>query len=127
MRYSKQGGTGPTVKLEGNLRSCGGNVYDTPGVGSRLMRLLTAKRMSQSELARRSGVSRVHINQLLKGKRRVVTLETATALAHGLGVRPEIFLATEDSEWLFMSTYVFEGVLRELRNGYGFGSKPGDE
>jgi len=95
-------------------------------VGERLARLMAMKGMSQSELSRRSGVSRTHICKVVSGDRRKLRLSTVVALARGLGVRPEIFLASKDSEWLYTSTHVFEGILKELRNGYGFGSKAED-
>jgi len=97
--------------------------YMVEEVGERLARLMELKGMNQSELARRSGVSRTHINKVISGERRKLRLTTVAALARGLGVRAEIFLASDDSEWLYMSNHIFEGVLKELRNGYGLPPK----
>jgi transcriptional regulator with XRE-family HTH domain len=56
-------------------------------VGKRLKRLLDEKLDgNQSELARRSGVDRAYISQIIGGRTADMRLETAHALARGLGV-----------------------------------------
>jgi transcriptional regulator with XRE-family HTH domain len=56
-----------------------------------LSRLLAERKMSQAELARRSGVGRNYINQLMNGRVPNITLGTAVKLASGLGVSPSVF------------------------------------
>lgn len=55
-------------------------------IGMRIKEIRLKTGMSQSELARRSGVDRAYISQLEGGKTYSVTLGTAQNLARGLGV-----------------------------------------
>lgn len=56
-------------------------------VGKRLKRLLDERLGgNQSELARRSGIDRAYISQVIGGRTSDMRLETAHALARGLGV-----------------------------------------
>ena len=57
-----------------------------------LSRLLAEKNISQRLLAKLSGVNRGYINQLVKGKVSNIGLDTAKALAKGLGINPCIFM-----------------------------------
>lgn len=63
----------------------------TPFFGPCLRELREAKRMSVSDLADASGVSRQTITHYEAG-RRDPNLRTLLALAYALGVRPEKFL-----------------------------------
>ena len=49
-----------------------------------ILRLMEDSNISKAEMARRMGVSRAHITQLLNGKRNM-TLKTASDLAYHLG------------------------------------------
>lgn len=57
-----------------------------------IRRVREEKGLSQSKLARLSGVDRGYINQLEHGKVHSITLRTARALARGLGVSADVFL-----------------------------------
>lgn len=56
---------------------------------SLLARLLIEADMSQSELARRSGVTRERINHICRGRVVKIQASTIVALAWGLGIDPE--------------------------------------
>jgi transcriptional regulator with XRE-family HTH domain len=61
-----------------------------PTVGERLKALRAARGWSQSELARRSGVSQAYIWQIEKGVRgENLGLDTVRKLAHALDVTPD--------------------------------------
>lgn len=92
-----------------------------------LKRIREKKGLSQRKLAERSGVNRAYICQLEAGKTKGITLRTARALAKGLGVRPEIFLSSDDTEGLYLSEHLFEGAVREIRERYDFPTKPYSE
>jgi DNA-binding Xre family transcriptional regulator len=66
-------------------------------VGFRLQELLDAHDppMSQSELARRSGISFVTINGIANNRTAMVSLKTLGALASALGVQPGDLLVGE--------------------------------
>ena len=89
-------------------------------IGQLLKRIREKKGLSQRKLAERSGLESAYICQLEAGKTKSITLRTARALAKGLGVRPEIFLSSKDSEGLYLSEHLFEGVLREIQERYDF-------
>lgn len=87
-------------------------------IGEKLRRIREQKKISQEILAERSGVKRAHISQIETGKSRSITLRTAAALAQGLEVAPEIFLADRHREGLYISEHVLEGLLKELESKY---------
>lgn len=90
-------------------------------IGEKLKRLRERKKLSKSKLSRLSGVSRRYIIQIEKGEVQSITLDKAKALAEGLGVSPEIFLSSPDSEGLYYSQHIFQGVLKELKSqGFHF-------
>lgn len=86
--------------------------------GRFLARTREKKGLSQRKLARLTGFSHGYISQLEGGKVKSVTLTTARRLAKGLGVRPEIFLSSADSEPLYLSEHIFEGILKEIKEQY---------
>ena len=103
-------------------------------IGDLIKRLREQKNLSQRKLAKLSGLDRSYICQLEAHKTRSITLVTARALAKGLGVRPEIFLSSRDSESLYLSTHVFEGILKEIGRFYDLSGEeykpsldPGDD
>ncbi len=68
-----------------------------PGVlGRSVARLRAARGWSQSELARRSGVSQTFISSLEGGRRGKATTDTAGALARALGVTVDELLREGD-------------------------------
>lgn len=70
----------------------------TPGiVGDNLSRLLRERKIAKTELARRSGVSRVTIWQI-ENKQVEPDLSTVTALAGGLGVSLAEMLQEQQAE-----------------------------
>jgi len=88
-------------------------------VGKLLKRIRKSKRIYISELARLSGISRTYLSTLEAGSPKTITLETANKIANALGVRPEIFLSSEDSEFIYMKPDHFELYIKELRKEYG--------
>lgn len=92
-------------------------------IGRKIKRIRLKKRMGQQKLADLSGLDRTYISQIEHDKINNITLKTAHKLARGLGVRPEIFLADEATEKLYMSTDVFNTMVRELNEIYGFVTK----
>ena len=60
----------------------------------RLHALRQRRRLSQAELARRSGVSQATISRIEAGKTRGVDLATLDRLARALGVSPRSLLAS---------------------------------
>ena len=64
---------------------------------SNVRRLRKAAGMTQSELARRSGLGRVFINQV-EGGHTGVNLETIAAIAAALGVRPALLISRRGVE-----------------------------
>jgi addiction module HigA family antidote len=62
--------------------------------GETLLDLLADKAMSQAELARRTGLSPKHINQIAKGAASI-TADTATRFERALGVRAGIWLSLQ--------------------------------
>lgn len=62
--------------------------------GETLQELLVGKAMSQAELARRTGLSTKHVNQLVKGGASI-TADTAARLERALGVPMKIWLALQ--------------------------------
>ena len=66
-------------------------------IGELVKKLRDEKGISQSELARLSGVDRSHISQLESGSQTSITLRTARALAYALQVKPEIFLSEDQT------------------------------
>lgn len=83
------------------------NAMIEQSTGEIIKKHLKEKRMSQRELALRSGVSREYINMLVTGKRKGrLSLETAQAIADVLGItvsalqgKEETFPAGEPEEW----------------------------
>ena len=69
-------------------------------VGALIKRLREEKELSQKQLAALSGVDRGYINQHEAGKEGSISLRIARKLAKGLGVPPEVFLRSPDSESL---------------------------
>jgi len=55
-------------------------------IESRIRDLIIRTNLSQSELARQSGVSKGHISAILKGKKRNPGVETVRRIAYALGV-----------------------------------------
>lgn len=88
--------------------------------GEIVRRIRHNKKLSQQQVADRCGLQRAYVSQLEQGRVKSITLDTARTLAKGLGVRPEVFLTTADAESLYMSEHLFEGILRDLRERYGF-------
>jgi transcriptional regulator with XRE-family HTH domain len=60
-------------------------------IGHKLRRLREQARLSKRELARRSGIDRVHIIKIESGKVKSITLKTAQRLAKGLDKPPSVF------------------------------------
>jgi DNA-binding Xre family transcriptional regulator len=65
------------------------------GARFRLRELLEKADMSQSELARQSGVSFVTVNRMVANKTASVSLKTLDALSAALGVEPGDLLERE--------------------------------
>jgi transcriptional regulator with XRE-family HTH domain len=63
---------------------------ETPNFAARLQQLRTAAKMTQRELAERSGLHRVAIANLERGERHP-TWETVLLLARALGIGVELF------------------------------------
>jgi len=95
--------------------------------GEIVRRIRQKKRLSQQQVADRCCLQRAYVSQLEQGRIKTITLDTARELAKGLGVRAEVFLTSEDAEWLYMSEHIFEGMVRELRNGYNLGRNHEEE
>lgn len=57
--------------------------------GEMLLKLMNEKGISQAELARRSGVSKQSITELVKGRSKEPTFSKAKAIADALGVSLE--------------------------------------
>ena len=57
--------------------------------GEMLLKLMNEKGISQAELARRSGVSKQSITELVKGRSKEPTFSKAKAIADALGVTLE--------------------------------------
>ena len=57
-------------------------------IGDRLKVLMKEAGLSQRELAKRSGVDREHINQIVNNKTKSMTLKTAARLAKGMDIAP---------------------------------------
>jgi len=57
-------------------------------IGQRLKRLREEAGLSKRELARRSGIDRLHIYQIEIGKVQSPTIKTVAALANGLDISP---------------------------------------
>lgn len=87
-------------------------------VGKLLKRIRSSKRITVNELARLTGIDRVYLQKLESGTPKTITLDTAKKLAKGLGVRPEIFLSSEDSEGFYFSAEIFEIMVKEIRERY---------
>jgi len=76
-----------------------------------LKRLRKERGFSQHELAQRSGLNETYIAKMETGRGpKSITLETARALAAGLGVSPEEFLRPMEQE---------QAILREAQAKYG--------
>lgn len=73
-------------------------VMNEEKIGDRLRRLRTEVKLSQRELAKRSGVDREYINQIEANKTKSMTLRIAVALAKGMGVSPSRFFNGAHSE-----------------------------
>ncbi len=59
--------------------------------GELVMQLLEERGMTQIELARRSGLSRPHINRIIWGGIEYPSIENAFAIADALGVDVNVF------------------------------------
>ena len=59
--------------------------------GELVMQLLEERGMTQIELARRSGLSRPHINRIIKGGIEYPSIENAFAIADALNVDVNVF------------------------------------
>ena len=59
--------------------------------GELVMQLLDERGMTQIELARRSGLSRPHINRIIKGGIEYPSIENAFSIADALGVDVNVF------------------------------------
>lgn len=66
--------------------------------GEALMTLMEQKGMTASELARRSGVVKTTICELVKGRSKEPTFSKAKALAKGLDVSLQVLADMTDSE-----------------------------
>jgi addiction module HigA family antidote len=73
-----------------------------------LEEFLVPRNVSQSEFARRLGVSFPRLNDLLHG-RRGVTVDTALRLAQVLGTSPEVWLNLQQSWDLWHAAHGKEG------------------
>jgi transcriptional regulator with XRE-family HTH domain len=87
-------------------------------VGILVKRIREKKGMSKRKLATLSGLNRTYILRLEQGNPKSITLTTARKLAVALGVRPEIFLSSEDSEFLYFYKNTFEGMLKDFKEQY---------
>ena len=96
-------------------------------LGELLKRIREKKGLSQRKVERLGGLKSGYVCQLEAGKTKSVTLIMAKRLAKGLGVRPEIFLSSKDSEGLYLSEHLFEGALREMQEHYDFPIAPIDD
>jgi SOS-response transcriptional repressor LexA len=65
-------------------------------LGNNLRRIMKEKGVTQNELARRSGVDRVRVNQIINERATNMTLDTLRAMAAALNVTPDIFLQGVD-------------------------------
>ena len=67
--------------------------------GNNIKQILTETEMSQQELADIVGTNRAHISQIITGKKRCISLSTASKIARALK-RPidEVFIVNEDDE-----------------------------
>jgi transcriptional regulator with XRE-family HTH domain len=68
-------------------------------MGERLKRLRELRGFSQSELARRAGVTHPVISDLERGVRQDMTVSTAKKLAAALGVSLEMLVGDVESEY----------------------------
>jgi DNA-binding XRE family transcriptional regulator len=67
-------------------------------LAKRLQRLRDARKLSQEELARRSGLSVSTIRQIEQGRAPDPRISTVAALARGLGVTFDALLAEDQTE-----------------------------
>ncbi len=84
-------------------------------IGDRLKRLRLERKLSQRRLSLLSGVNRVYINSLEKGRAKSITLKTAERLAKGLNVAPEIFFEHGDIKTPPERKETPEDLLEKLR------------
>lgn len=77
-----------------------------------LKRLMEVQKISQAELARRSGISQTHIGGILRGESSA-TVEIADALARPLGTNGWIIIKPDLPDELLISS-----ALRDLVDGY---------
>ena len=61
-------------------------------VATRILQLLTQKNMTQYRLEQQSGIQHGHMQWILSGKSKTVTLSTVMMIAHGFGMTVLKFL-----------------------------------
>lgn len=67
----------------------------TEAVGKRLNELLNEQRLTQTQFAKKSNVSRITINRTINGKVGVVTFETLIVFCETLNITLRDFFASE--------------------------------
>ena len=82
-------------------------------IGDRLKRLMKETNLSQRELAKRSGVDREHINQIVNYKTKSMMLRTAERLAKGMGISPCRFFSDGYQE---STEVIIEGLIDYLKS-----------
>ena len=82
-------------------------------IGDRLKRLRRQAGLTQTELAKRSGIDREYICQIEANKPRSLTLRTAEALAKGMGIAPCCFFDDDHSEF---TEVVKERIIEHIKN-----------
>ena len=88
-------------------------------IGKVLKRLREQRGLSQRKLAQISGLDREHIVQIEGGKTKTMRLNTAEALASGLGVSVEVFCASGSAAVDRAPPRAVEAILQELLQRVG--------
>jgi len=99
----------------------GGSRVNQGFIGALVKKIREQKGLNQTQVAKKAGLRREYISQLENGKTKGITLKTAQKLAKGLGVRPEMFLSTEDSRFLYFYPHIFEAFLKQAKENLGIG------
>ena len=71
----------------------------------RLAQALELSGISQAELARRSGMTRMQVNAFLKGRNTGASLETVSRYAEALGIEPWHLLDDTDLATVFENSH----------------------
>ncbi len=86
-------------------------------IGSLLKRLREQKGVTQGQLSRDSGIDRAYISQIESGKTVSIRVDTAKALAKGLGVSPEVFFTDANIDDKILPK-PFSSLIRDLQEKY---------